>query len=390
MNVYRGTTSLTGTSGGATVTLAAPVPVGKSFVIATLRSQVARPDSSLPQIWLDTNVSGNWTELKFSRARGATNEDVVISWEVVTGDDFIVQQGSSTIGSGSATQTATISSITTSRAFPIIFWNPSNANDNARNSALDVAITNATTLTFNRVVTTANTVGVRWQVVEWVDATVASYPANLTGFSVNTTITSVNTANTFVLPYYTVTNTLLTGGENSPRVRITSSTNITASRSNNNNNINLRYFVVSHPKIAVKSGAGTIANGSGAGTATISTAAEDKTFLAAHVLGNGQGNQPQRTRNHHVLTNSTTLTFTRTDPIGDITVSYQAVDLTTQNAAGTGILHLVEPIFFPNAVEAGATGTSVFILGEPAFFANEPRVRDRIWENANKPTTTWT
>jgi hypothetical protein len=108
------------------------------------------------------------------------------------------------------------------------------------------------------------------------------------------------------------------------------------------------------------------------------------------LLGNASGGRVQRTRNTHVLTNATTATFTRQSSGDVVDVSYQIFDLSQDDAEGAGILQLARPIFFPNATQAGAAGDGVFLTTSPVFFDNVPRVRDKIWVNADKPTTTWT
>jgi hypothetical protein len=83
MKVQRGATTMTATS--STVTLGTPVKVGESFVVATIKSENARPDSGMPEIYLDTVSGGNYTQLKMVRSRASSGESVTVNWQVVTG-----------------------------------------------------------------------------------------------------------------------------------------------------------------------------------------------------------------------------------------------------------------------------------------------------------------
>jgi hypothetical protein len=393
MQVYRGTTTLTGTS--STVTLSTPVAVGESFVVASVKSQVDRPDSALPLVYLDTISGGNYTELKIERTRASAGvEDIVVAWQVLTGTEFTVQQGSATIGSGGTTTTATISAITTSRAFPIIYYNPSNANDGSENTAVNVSVNSTTQLGFARNTASTNTMSIRWQIIEWDNATVATYTDSIGSgaSSKTTTITSVDTDRAFVIPYYT-TSASLYGARALPRVRITNATTITASRGDTTNAISLRYFVVSHSQIIVKSGSVSMASGVASTTASPTPVRTDMTCLFTHIQGNGDQTSSSSASGRvlHILTDEDTFTFERTATSQTTTLNYQSVDFESVDETGTTALHIAEPIFFPNATNLGATGTNDLLEVAPVFFDTTTSVTNKkVFTNQQKGTKTWT
>jgi hypothetical protein len=324
--VYRGSTSLTGTTTTTTVTLGTPVAVGESFVVASVKSQVDRGDSSLPVVFLKTEVSGEYTELEITRIRGATSEDITVAWQVITGSEFTVQNGTATIGSGSSTTTAAISTVDTSIAFPVIYFAPSTGGTGGpQNCGINVAFNSTTELGFSRD-TTAGTSTIRWQVVEWTGATVATYTTTLSGTSVNSTITAVDMDSTFVVNYFNCSGAIY-DGRISPKVTLTTTTNIQTTRDNSNNDIDLRFFVVSHPDISVQRGTIQMTSTVASNTATVSSVDTTKSFLMTHIAGNSQNNASSNDeRSNHVLTDATTVTVSRIGT-GNLTdVSYQLVE----------------------------------------------------------------
>jgi hypothetical protein len=237
MKVQRGTTTLTGTT--ATITLATPVEVGKSFVIHSQSiNDTTSPEAYACQTYLDDVVGGKFTKVQIQRNNSGGT--IYIYWQVVESSDFTVQYGTATTDTN-----VTISSVSTSKSFPIISARCSGS-FNGR-AFVQADITSATNLSL-----TSGTTGavVRWQVVEWEGATVAKYSGSASGSSATTTITQIDTSKAFIYGMsFAVSSSLFSA--NPGAWRFNSTTQVLTERGTTSGSISFLFYVVTPPESTV-------------------------------------------------------------------------------------------------------------------------------------------
>lgn len=165
-----------------------------------------------------------------------------------------VQSGTVTIGSGSATGTATIVAVNTANA--LVVWAGATSNETSANETdylAGLTLTNATTVTATRTGTGAFTCSVRFTVIEFWPGLVRSAQygsVSLSGtLSATATITGVNTTKSAVmtLGYQTNRNAasgLITGQEWDVDLVVTNATTITASHNLASGNWVIRFVVL--------------------------------------------------------------------------------------------------------------------------------------------------
>ena len=137
-----------------------------------------------------------------------------------------IQTGTTTIAAGSASNTATITSVDTTKAF--LVFGVSEGNINPQFGQISGQITNATTLTFTRATAASSpAVTVKWYVAEFSSGVTVQRGAAImtTSTSLNVTLTTVNTAKAFPLISLRTTGATFDGND-FVKARITSSTNL--------------------------------------------------------------------------------------------------------------------------------------------------------------------
>lgn len=154
-----------------------------------------------------------------------------------------IQYGSIAIGSGAASNTATITSVTTANS--LIFWNGATNTAATTNNNLiaDVALTNSTTVTATRTGTGANTCTARFVVVEFVPGVLTSVQRGTitiaSGSTSNTaTITSVSEDVAFFncLGFRSANSSTERADAVLATVDLTAATTVTATRAVNDSN----------------------------------------------------------------------------------------------------------------------------------------------------------
>ncbi len=224
-----------------------------------------------------------------------------------------------TIASGSTSNTQTITAVNTSNAALFYQGQTNSANDTNTNAWAHLVLTNGTTVTATRNASTTTTVTVKGTVVEFTSAAIQSIQAGtitMTAVGSNTaTISSVTTANSiciFLGQTATSNNTTLTNA--SSGVVLTNATTVTANRGNTAGNATVSFMIVEF-KAAVLNNiqpfAKTLTTSSLSDTQTITSVNTANTLL----VWGGDYSQVSAVISalyEVVLTNSTTLTFTRT------------------------------------------------------------------------------
>ncbi len=154
-----------------------------------------------------------------------------------------IQYGTIAIGSGAASNTATISSVDTANS--LIFWNGSHNVSATTNENLigSVALTNSTTVTANRYGTGANTCNVRFVVIEFISGVLTSVQRGTitiaSGSTSNTaTITSVTEGVAFFncLGFRSANASTERADSVLATVNLTTATEVTATRATNDSN----------------------------------------------------------------------------------------------------------------------------------------------------------
>ncbi|MFA5396057.1 MAG: hypothetical protein WC346_08630, partial [Methanogenium sp.] len=89
-DIQRGTQTLSAGVSTATIDLATPVKVGKSFPIVSFQSDNYRTSRSMATATLQTEVDGCYTQLYIRRSY-STDTTAIYRWQVITGRNFNVQ-----------------------------------------------------------------------------------------------------------------------------------------------------------------------------------------------------------------------------------------------------------------------------------------------------------
>lgn len=151
-----------------------------------------------------TPFSGRFTSttnIRFEKQTADATRLPTVSWYVIEWTGATVQTGGQTIGSGSSSNTATISSVTATNTFVIHTYHQTDAtNQGIANATLvNSVLTNSTTLTFTRAATTTAK-QIYYFVVSHPNISVQSGVGSITNGNLSNTgtISSVDTAKTFM------------------------------------------------------------------------------------------------------------------------------------------------------------------------------------------------
>ena len=168
-SVQSGSTTIASGSSNATATINS-VSTANSIVIV---SGYNNDTSANEQTSLATGSLQNPTTLYVERSSAASINDT-IDWQVVTFSSTSgasVQSGTTLLSSGSASTTATISSVNTGSSWLYCSWD---ANTNGLQAdAVGCDLTNPTTLTFNRYAANSYVNNVQWYVVTFPSSSVS-------------------------------------------------------------------------------------------------------------------------------------------------------------------------------------------------------------------------
>jgi len=247
-----------------------------------------------------------------------------------------VQTG--TVTMGSLTQSVTITSVDPLKAF--VICQESASNGSQASDRVNCQLNSATTLTVTIGVADA-AVAVRWHVVEFRSGvsvqrglvSTATFAAGVA--TVNVTLgTAVNLAKAFPLTTATTATTSRSVDEEvTPTTELTTSTNLRLTRNQSGNPIAVAWQVVQIESASVQKGFLNMPQGNLTVTGTLSPPVDTaRTFLVFTANGGASVNGVEsRYRTTGVLTNSTTLTFTRAVNGGggnDVDIAWFAVRMT--------------------------------------------------------------
>ncbi len=238
------------------------------------------------------------------------------TWSLSAGAAVVKSVQTGTITMSPATQTVTITSVDTGKTF-VICQSDTGGNNNDSTLRVTCELTNSTMLTI-----TANaafaTQTVRWYVVEFfsgvsVQRGLTSLGASLT---VDVPIAAVVLAKTFVLMSERINDGSTNRDERwTTTAELTSTTNLRLTRTDasGGNAPSIAWQVIQIASAEVQSGAAAIAQGALSTTAPLSPAVDTtRTFLVFTTsAGDAINGVESRYMTTGVLTNATTLTFTR-------------------------------------------------------------------------------
>ena len=260
-----------------------------------------------------------------------------------------VQRGTATIAAASASTTATVATIDTTRSF--LICSSGESTDTTPNDITYVCeITSSTVLTFTKVGTaSADTLIIRWQLIEYDNIRVQTSTVSMasgTGSTSYTIPTAVDTAKTFMT--MTVQASSATAADNIDRyvsANISSSTNVNFNRAQNTGAVTVRFFIVEFlDDTYVEQWSGlSIADTATSDTATISGPAGSgvdtgRSFLVGYTQSTSTSGGMDDTTVIIELTNGTTVTATRVGAAGANTVEGWVIELPKEGTGENGAM----------------------------------------------------
>jgi hypothetical protein len=335
---------------------------------------------------------------------------IAVGWSLSSGAAVLknVQTGVATMPGGSTTATVAITSVVTARTFVICYFLVGNNNgqtDAQRVTCELPATPTATTLTITNGVQDGAEV-VRWYVVEFLSGvTVQRSPAGGTAIAAATptlgvAIAAVNLAKTFVLisaRTATGSSTLDRDEQFTPTAQLTSTTNLQLTRNEIGTvAVAVAWQVVQIESAVVQSGTVSIAKNTTSITAALAPAVDmARTFL---VFTSNGGDKVAGVESKYlttgVITNATTLTFTRAVAQngngGQVDIQWFAVRMTD----GTTVQRGTSPTAPTPGVTMNAALTSIVqarsipiisASGDPAAGAANDALDDNSWAAAFTP-----
>jgi len=196
--VQKGTATIAAGASSGTATITA-ITTANSFLRFTYRCAT---DTTNPVgFGMVGGVVTNTTTLTFTRGTATSSPILYIEWSVVEFTSGVTVQRGSTNTTGTTTN-VTITSVTTTKAWPIASSRKSVTSTITGQDIASVAITSATNLA---IVNTGweEALTMAWQVIEYDNCTVALYTHNKTGAGTsNQTVTAVTTAKTLIFATY--------------------------------------------------------------------------------------------------------------------------------------------------------------------------------------------
>lgn len=274
-SVQSGTTTLASGNSSVTATITS-VDTTKSFLVYSLSLN----DSAA----INSQVSGeitNATTLTFYRYTTAA-VNITIKWyvaEFVSG--VTVQRGTAT--TSSSPFNVTINSVNTAKSFPIINGYTRDGQTYGADDFEKAKITSATNLELTQVSSSLNST-LRWQVVEYTDATVQTGDVSFitTDSSKTATVNSVDPAKSWLLYTYTTDSNAANISNIFIQGTITNSTTLTFNKDGTGNNNNLTWYLVTfNDETTVQSGSQNFATGDTQKNVTITSVDTARSIAAA-------------------------------------------------------------------------------------------------------------
>lgn len=258
-----------------------------------------------------------------------------LSFSSFAAEFYRKQTGTATIANGATSTTAAITTVDLTQSFLVFTSTISNADPN--NTQIGGTMTNSTTLTFIR---TGNTgaVTIKWQVFEFEGGVFVQRGSAGVPLSTNVDITleCIDVIKSFPIISGRKSGTQI-GNDDGVTADITSSTNLRLLTGTAGGNYEEIYWqVVEYQAATVKRVTGSIANGSLSGTSTISPAVTNlsKAFvLSNHIIG---GDVTASSLPRTELTNTTTVTYTRSGTTSVMSFISYVIEFTDQTTVTRG------------------------------------------------------
>ncbi|MDH5522337.1 MAG: right-handed parallel beta-helix repeat-containing protein, partial [Acidimicrobiia bacterium] len=244
-----------------------------------------------------------------------------------------VQKGTATLANASSTVAVTIAPVDPSKAF--LTFSVRGNDTSPENISISGRLSNATTVTFDRVGTSGNVV-IDWSVVEFSSGvTVQRGTVTPGGSTTNVAITSVDLTRSFPLVSMRAGGVIYEG-EDWVRARFTSSTDLELATTNTFGNV-IEWQVVTYNDATVQSGSVSFGTGDSSRTATVTALDPAKSWLIYNYrttdgTTTNIGQKLVRGR----ITNGTTLTFDRSSTGQTIDLQYFVVKFTDATEVRSG------------------------------------------------------
>ena len=241
MRVQRGSLSLTGTDLASEFELSIPAPVGYSFIVSSVRSSMIEPDpppeGDIPEdpdehggdvlfsaqlvrevLWepeiepslsktmckveLTDVVGDNYTKIKATRLSYFEGHNTTVDWQVIYGDEFAVQTGSTDCNDEDLSVIEAISSVDLGSAF-IVHTNSTNCEYGSHSFFSTEFNEDGDEVVFNRYYGESGDINsIQWYVVEWDGASVYRSTTELIDSTASVNIESVDRDKSFLLYSY--------------------------------------------------------------------------------------------------------------------------------------------------------------------------------------------
>jgi hypothetical protein len=315
------------------VALSEPVPVGQSWLIGSFRGGANnRNDQSLARWSLTDIVGGDYTTVTAQRHASGT-EEIVVELSVVSGDEFTVQSGTTTL-SGATSITVPIDTVDESKTFVAFSFTGDSTTAVAARAFLRADIPQSDELRFRKGSTTDGATA-SWFIVEWEGAAVQAHTVAVsnTESSGTVAITAVDLDKAFLLHSNLSAAANLNGNNEWFRTSFDSATTIRVDREGTTGTRAGTVFVVEHPSLRVQSGNVTQNSPDVITDQGIADVALNKTFPArATRFGNAKttntGSEVARQTMTHPLTDVDNLRIQRTSgTAGNNTVTFFVVEI---------------------------------------------------------------
>ncbi|MFA5396244.1 MAG: LamG domain-containing protein [Methanogenium sp.] len=274
----------------ATINLATPVPVGRSFPIVSVRSDNYRTSRTLATATLQNEVDGYYTQLYIRRSY-TTDTTAIYCWQVITGRNFTVQTFEKTL-TADTEDNQSVSEVDLSKAFLLITMRTSFTG--VLGGLVGAKFTSTTNVNLMRGSGGSETV-VRVYVVEWEGAYVQSGEKQWTGSvqNMDETINRIDTTKSFVLFNQRMQNYDTNPGIIFGRLYITSPTNLHFHKwlyYSSGDHGTFNWFVIQHPSINVKSAVGSSTTGTESSWYLSTTPDLDHSFAPTSLIGHAGNN----------------------------------------------------------------------------------------------------
>ena len=251
--VQRGTASLGSTDASTTATLSKAVDTSKAFVIVDANTTETNPDHN-KVLGYFTTEGASQTGLTFER--GLASGTVTIYWQVIEHSALSVQHGSIAIADASGTTgDGTITAVNLAKTM-VIASHKATASSSITQWAGSTPTTHLTSTTNVRATLGATAAGdttIRYQVVEFTDATTVQHETLSIGATANNataTISAVVLADSFIVGTYRTTESgqhQTKGGQ----FHFNSTTEVEALRGDTSGTTTCEVFVVELPSTAI-------------------------------------------------------------------------------------------------------------------------------------------